>query len=97
MNYNEIGGKTLLLALYDFDRFSKHDMLGQIHVPLSSVDFGQVHLEWRDLEPSKDDKDRAWTELISKLMSLLIIVCVFSKTLDKNMDVTASVLARSTI
>ena len=61
VNYNEIGGKTLLLALYDFDRFSKHDMLGQIHVPLSSVDFGQVHLEWRDLEPSKDDKDRATT------------------------------------
>jgi len=57
VNYNEIGGKTLLLALYDFDRFSKHDMLGQIHVPLSSVDFGQVHLEWRDLEPSKDDKN----------------------------------------
>merc|ERR1712110_1178124 len=31
--YNEIGGKTLALALYDFDRFSKHDMIGQIHVP----------------------------------------------------------------
>ena len=37
--YNEIGGKTLVLALYDFDRFSKHDMIGQIHVPMNSIDW----------------------------------------------------------
>jgi len=81
VNYNEIGGKTLLLALYDFDRFSKHDMLGQIHVPLSSVDFGQVHLEWRDLEPSKDDKDRARTKLIPA--NVVINNCVFLKLMTE--------------
>lgn len=54
--YNEIGGKTLVLALYDFDRFSKHDMIGQIHVPMNSIDLGQVYEDWRDLEPANDDK-----------------------------------------
>ena len=56
MPYNEIGGKTLALALYDFDRFSKHDMIGQIHVPMNSIDLGQVYEDWRDLEPANDDK-----------------------------------------
>lgn len=56
MPYNEIGGKTLVLALYDFDRFSKHDMIGQIHVPMNSIDLGQVYEDWRDLEPANDDK-----------------------------------------
>ena len=56
--YNEIGGKTLVLALYDFDRFSKHDMIGQIHVPMNSIDLGQIYETWRDLEPANDDKER---------------------------------------
>jgi len=54
--YNEIGGKTLVLALYDFDRFSKHDMIGQIHVPMNSIDLGQIYETWKDLEHANDDK-----------------------------------------
>ena len=52
-----MGGKTLVMALYDFDRFSKHDMIGQIHVPMNSIDLGQIYETWRDLEPANDDKE----------------------------------------
>merc|ERR1711935_322060 len=54
--YSDVGGKTLVMALYDFDRFSKHDMIGQIHVPMNSIDLGQIYETWRDLEPANDDK-----------------------------------------
>ena len=40
--YAEIGGKTLVLAVYDFDRFSKHDVIGEARIPMNSVDLGHV-------------------------------------------------------
>ena len=57
--YSDVGGKTLVMALYDFDRFSKHDMIGQIHVPMNSIDLGQIYETWRDLEPANDDKEQS--------------------------------------
>lgn len=56
--YAEIGGKTLVLAVYDFDRFSKHDQIGQVRVPLNSVDLGGVVEEWRDLESPESDAEK---------------------------------------
>jgi len=55
--YAEIGSKTLVFAIYDFDRFSKHDQIGQVQVPLNSVDLGRVVEEWRDLtSPESEEK-----------------------------------------
>lgn len=55
--YAEIGSKTLVFAVYDFDRFSKHDQIGQVLVPLNSVDLGRVVEEWRDLtSPESEEK-----------------------------------------
>nr|6CXW_A Chain A, Synaptotagmin 1 C2A beta4 chimera [Rattus norvegicus] len=48
--YSELGGKTLVMAVYDFDRFSKHDIIGEFKVPMNTVDFGHVTEEWRDLQ-----------------------------------------------
>jgi hypothetical protein len=57
--YAEMGAKTLVFSVYDFDRFSKHDQIGQVIVPLNSVDLGRVVEEWRDLvSPEADDKVR---------------------------------------
>ena len=59
--YAEIGSKTLVFAVYDFDRFSKHDQIGQVLVPLNSVDLGRVVEEWRDLtSPESDEKVSAF-------------------------------------
>uniref|UniRef100_A0A3B4EIP9 Synaptotagmin Vb n=1 Tax=Pygocentrus nattereri TaxID=42514 RepID=A0A3B4EIP9_PYGNA len=48
--YAELGGKTLVLQVFDFDRFGKHDVIGQIKIPMNSVDLGQPMHQWRDLE-----------------------------------------------
>ncbi|XP_074639906.1 LOW QUALITY PROTEIN: synaptotagmin-1 [Gouania willdenowi] len=37
--YTELGGKTLVMTVNDFDRFSKHDAIGAVKIPMSSVDF----------------------------------------------------------
>lgn len=57
MPYAEIGGKTLVLAVYDFDRFSKHDVIGEARIPMNSVDLGQIVEEWRDLVSPEDNTD----------------------------------------
>ena len=57
--YAEIGSKTLVFDVFDFDRFSKHDQIGAVLVPLNSVDLGRVVEEWRDLvSPESDEKVR---------------------------------------
>ncbi|ELT99110.1 synaptotagmin 1 [Capitella teleta] len=56
--YAEMGSKTLVFAVYDFDRFSKHDQIGQVKVPLNSVDLGRVVEEWRDLTSPESDSEK---------------------------------------
>ena len=48
--YKEIGGKTMVLAVYDFDRFGKHDIIGKIEIPMNSIDLGQVYEATKELE-----------------------------------------------
>ncbi|XP_019749090.1 synaptotagmin Va isoform X1 [Hippocampus comes] len=47
--YTELGGQTLVLQVFDFDRFGKHDVIGEIKIPMNTVDLGQPIHEWRDL------------------------------------------------
>lgn len=56
--YAELGGKTLVLQVFDFDRFSKHDEIGEIKIPMNSVDLGQPMQQWRDLESG--EKEEVW-------------------------------------
>ncbi|KAF8571214.1 hypothetical protein P879_00607 [Paragonimus westermani] len=56
--YAEVASKTLVLMVYDFDRFSKHDQIGQIKVPLGSIDLCNVLEEWRDLDPPEKDSEK---------------------------------------
>lgn len=55
--YGDISGKTLVFAIYDFDRFSRHDQIGEVHVPLGQVDLGKVIQEWRDVQPPAGEKE----------------------------------------
>ena len=56
--FAEVGSKTLVFAIYDFDRFSKHDQIGQVQVPLNSVDLGRVVEEWRDLTSPDNENEK---------------------------------------
>ncbi|KAG9333302.1 hypothetical protein JZ751_012889 [Albula glossodonta] len=54
--YAELGGQTLVMQVYDFDRFSKHDVIGEIKIPMNSIDLGQPLHEWRDLESGEKEE-----------------------------------------
>ncbi|XP_018646655.1 synaptotagmin, putative [Schistosoma mansoni] len=56
--YAEISSKTISFTVYDFDRFSKHDQIGQIKVPLSTVDLCNVIEEWRELSPPEREGEK---------------------------------------
>ncbi|XP_016428070.1 synaptotagmin-2-like [Sinocyclocheilus rhinocerous] len=56
--YAELGGKTLVLQVFDFDRFGKHDVIGQIKIPMNCMDLGQPLHEWRDLENGEKEEEK---------------------------------------
>ncbi|XP_061898923.1 synaptotagmin VIII [Entelurus aequoreus] len=41
---------TAVLQVFDFDRFSKHDIIGELRLKLGQVDWNHVIEEWRELE-----------------------------------------------
>ncbi|VEL08130.1 unnamed protein product [Protopolystoma xenopodis] len=56
--FAEVAGKILVLVVYDFDRFSKHDQIGLVKVPLSSIDLCNTIEEWRDIESPESDAEK---------------------------------------
>uniref|UniRef100_A0A8C0G1K8 Synaptotagmin-5 n=1 Tax=Chelonoidis abingdonii TaxID=106734 RepID=A0A8C0G1K8_CHEAB len=56
--YAELGGRTLVMAVYDFDRFSKHDAIGELRVPMSSLDLAQPIEAWRDLQSVEREEEK---------------------------------------
>lgn len=45
-----------MMTVYDFDRFSKHDAIGAVKIPMSGVDFSQSLQEWRDLQKAEKEE-----------------------------------------
>lgn len=80
--YTELGGKTLVMTVYDFDRFSKHDAIGAVKIPMSSVDFSQSLQEWKDLQKAEKEEvgahceRRSWKGLFSKIVVKYIFLFV---------------------
>lgn len=54
--YTELGGQTLVMQVYDFDRFGKHDLIGDIKIPMNSIDLGQPIHEWKDLSGGEKEE-----------------------------------------
>jgi synaptotagmin-1 len=91
--YNELASKTLVFSIYDFDRFSKHDVIGQVKIPLNFIDLGQVVDRWTDIQIADSESDKE-TRLGDVCFSLryvptagkLTVVVLEAKNLKK-MDV----------
>ncbi|KAB5575236.1 hypothetical protein PHYPO_G00218500 [Pangasianodon hypophthalmus] len=89
--YAELGGKTLLMTVYDFDRFSKHDAIGAVRVPMNRVDFSHVTEEWRELQKAEHEEQEKLGDVCLSLRYVptagkLTIVILEAKNLKK-MDV----------
>lgn len=53
---------TAVLQVFDFDRFSKHDIIGELRLKLGQVDWNHVMEEWRDLKEPADMEVRPQPE-----------------------------------
>lgn len=64
--FQEMGGKTLVMSVYDFDRFSKHDVIGEIKIPMNTLDLAKPIEEWRDLDSADQEEVRAMQPRVSR-------------------------------
>lgn len=76
--YAEAMNKTLVFAIFDFDRFSKHDQIGEVKVPLCQVDLAQTIEEWRELQSVEGEggqvrQSRSSIFIFSSQLSLIIL------------------------
>lgn len=58
--YADAMNKTLVFAIFDFDRFSKHDQIGEVKVPLCQIDLAQTIEEWRELQSVEGEGGQVW-------------------------------------
>ncbi|CAM4579949.1 hypothetical protein PO909_032324 [Leuciscus waleckii] len=89
--YAELGGKTLVMTVYDFDRFSKHDAIGDVRVQMNKVDFSHLTEEWRDLQKAEKEEHERLGDVCLSLRYVptagkLTVVVLEAKNLKK-MDV----------
>lgn len=79
--YADAMNKTLVFAIFDFDRFSKHDQIGEVKVPLCTIDLAQTIEEWRDLvsvEGEGGQVCRDWTMLRPReLQNISVFLLLF--------------------
>uniref|UniRef100_A0A8C4N357 C2 domain-containing protein n=1 Tax=Eptatretus burgeri TaxID=7764 RepID=A0A8C4N357_EPTBU len=63
----ELPERTLLLSLYDFKRFSKHELVGEIRVPFADLDFTNMIEECRSLQPAANEEPEFLGEICFSL------------------------------
>ncbi|XP_029697520.1 synaptotagmin-1-like [Takifugu rubripes] len=89
--YTELGGRTLVMTVYDFGRFSKHDAIGAVKIPMSTADFSQSLEEWRDLQKAEKEESEKLGDVCLSLRYVptagrLTVMILEAKNLKK-MDV----------
>lgn len=58
--YNNIGMHAIIATDYlhpwcMYNRFSKHDQIGEVRIPLNTIDLAQTIEEWRNLTKVETD------------------------------------------
>jgi hypothetical protein len=56
-----------------FYRFSKHDQIGEVKIPLNQIDLAQTIEEWRDLTSVEGEQGQVSNYFYAP--SILIIIC----------------------
>ncbi|XP_043915303.1 synaptotagmin-2-like isoform X1 [Protopterus annectens] len=56
---SDVSDAAVVMKVYDFNRFMKHDIIGEVRIPLKSIDLNHVIEEWRELDQAvKDEQER---------------------------------------
>ncbi|KAM3877545.1 synaptotagmin-2-like [Diretmus argenteus] len=88
--YEELGGKTLIMSVYDYDRFSKHDIIGEVKIPMNTIDLGQPIEEWKDLESAEKEEPEKLGDICISLRYVptagKLTVCILEAKNLKKMD-----------
>ncbi|XP_057693876.1 synaptotagmin-1-like isoform X2 [Corythoichthys intestinalis] len=85
---------TAVLQVFDFDRFSKHDIIGELRLKLGQVDWNHVIEEWRDLQEPTNEEEENLGEICFSLRyvptsSKLTVIILEAKNL-KSTDINGS-------
>nr|XP_056707935.1 synaptotagmin-8 [Euleptes europaea] len=86
----EVAESTLVMQVYDFNRFSKHDIIGEMRLPLGDVDLQHVIEQWHELTAASKIEQERLGEICFSLRyvpstSKLTVVILEAKKL-KRMD-----------
>lgn len=89
--FQEMGGKTLVMSVYDFDRFSKHDVIGEIKIPMNTLDLAKPIEEWRDLDSADQEEPEKLGDICISLRYVptagKLTICILEAKNLKKMDV----------
>lgn len=92
--YVETFDKTLVFAVYDYDRFSSSDQQSELQLPLNSVDLAAPIEEWKDLAPVDDGSNQYLGDLCLSLRyvpsSGKLTVAILEARKLKKMDITGA-------
>lgn len=77
--------KTLVFAIFDFDRFSKHDQIGEVKVPLCQVDLAQTIEEWRELQSVEGEGGQVYHTSTHKFNEITLPISVHRPKLSFNL------------
>jgi len=92
--YVDTFDKTLVFAVYDYDRFSSSDQQSEIQLPLNSIDLAGPIEEWRDLAPVDDGSNQYLGDICLSLRyvpsSGKLTVAVLEARKLKKMDITGA-------
>ncbi|KAL1421779.1 hypothetical protein MTO96_022826 [Rhipicephalus appendiculatus] len=69
VSFDDVPSRTLLFQVFDYDRYSRNDVTGEVRVPLADVDVTTETEVWCDIEKTEKAK-RDWPELLLSLSYL---------------------------
>ncbi|XP_019375289.1 PREDICTED: synaptotagmin-8 [Gavialis gangeticus] len=84
----EMSESTLVMQVYDFNRFARHDIIGEVRLPLSNVDLQHVIEQWNELITASKTEQEHLGEICFSLRyvpttSKLTVVILEAKKLKK--------------
>ncbi|KAG9352441.1 hypothetical protein JZ751_020855 [Albula glossodonta] len=85
---SELSDMTLVMQVFDFNRFTKHDIIGEVRLQLGAIDWNHVIEEWKDLSEASKFEQENLGEICFSLRyvptaSKLTVVILEAKNLKK--------------